>query len=144
MPAMTMIPFFEVGESGIPGDYRAFFFPTLAGTYSFHFTGSIKNQQVDETFTSGPSTFSDVVDPSSVEFPAKDPTAGELAQRAQRDSTRIDQAKAEALAAADRASSAHTLAVVGVAVGALGLLVGIAVGASAVRARRSVARSPRG
>ena len=33
MPAMTMEPDFEVGESGTPGDYRAFFIPTRPVNY---------------------------------------------------------------------------------------------------------------
>src|SRR5436190_1177126 len=39
---LALEPFFEVGEFGIPGDYRAWFFPTQPGDYTFHFTGSIK------------------------------------------------------------------------------------------------------
>jgi hypothetical protein len=127
MPALSMEPNFEVGEFGTPGDYRAFFFPTRPGSYSFHFTGSIKGQQVDETFTSGPSTFSDVEDSSAVEFPVKDPTTGQLAERLDREIPRIRQtAQTQAATARDRADSARTLAVVGVIVGGAGLVLGVA------------------
>jgi hypothetical protein len=51
---MNIEPDFEVGEFGTPGDYRAFFIPTSPGTYTFHFTGSINGQKVDQKFTSGP------------------------------------------------------------------------------------------
>ena len=124
MPPMTMQPNFEVGEFGIPGDYRAFFFPTRAGSYTFHFTGSIKGRAIDQSFSSGPSTFSDVVDPSSVQFPAKDPTAGELSARIDREVTRLDAALNQGTKSAkDAASQARTLAFVGIGLGVLGLAV---------------------
>src|SRR5207253_4900637 len=62
---------------------------TCALPICFHLTGTIKGQKVDETFTSGPSTFSDVDDPSGVEFPVKDPTAGELTTRLDRELPRV-------------------------------------------------------
>jgi hypothetical protein len=123
MPAMTMQPDFEVGEFGTPGDYRAFFFPTRPGDYSFHFTGTIKGQAVDATFTSGPTTFSSVIDPGTVEFPAKDPTTGELAQRLDREVPRLALAT-EAQAARHQADSARLFGIIGIAVGAVGLVVG--------------------
>jgi hypothetical protein len=137
MPVMTMEPNFEVGEFGTPGDYRAFFFPTRPGSYSFHLTGSIKGQTIDETFTSGPSTFSDVEDASGVEFPVKDPTTGQLAERLDREVPRVTRtAQAQAAAARDRADSATTLALVGVIVGSMGLILGVA-GMALGRRRRA-------
>lgn len=53
-----------------PGHYEAYFIPTAAGDYSFHVFGTINGTQVDETFTSGPDTFSTVIDRSTLEFPA--------------------------------------------------------------------------
>jgi hypothetical protein len=127
MPPLSMEPNFEVGEFGTPGDYRAFFFPTRPGSYSFHFTGSIRGEKIDETFTSGPSTFSDVQDSSGVEFPAKDPTTGQLAERLDREIPRVRQtAQTQAATARDRADSARTLALVGVIVGGVGLVLGVA------------------
>jgi hypothetical protein len=126
MPALAMQPNFEVGEFGTPGDYRAFFFPTRPGSYSFHFTGTIKGQKIDETFTSGPSTFSDVEDPSGVEFPVKDPTTGQLAERLDRELPRVTAtAQAQATTARDRADGARTLALVGILVGGVGLVAGV-------------------
>ena len=78
---LAMEPNFEVGEFGTPGDYRAFFIPTAPGSYSFHFTGTIKGQKIDQTFTSGPQTFSDIDDPAQVQYPVKQPTGGQLATR---------------------------------------------------------------
>lgn len=45
--------------------------PPAAGTYTFHLTGSIKGQKLDEKFTSGPDTFSDTTDPAEVQYPLK-------------------------------------------------------------------------
>ncbi|MGZ4137924.1 MAG: hypothetical protein ACXVPX_10185 [Actinomycetota bacterium] len=130
-------PDFEVGEFGIPGDYRAWFIPTRSGQYSFHFTGTVNGQPVDETFTSGPKTFSDVVDPTGVEFPVQDPTVGQLSERIQREVPRLDasigNARTAASSASDDASSATTFAIVALVVGALGLAVGVV---SLVRSRR--------
>jgi hypothetical protein len=135
-------PAFEVGEFGTPGDYRAWFIPTRAGRYSFHFIGSVNGQKVDETFTSGPKTFDDVEDPTSVEFPVQDPTVGELADRIGREVPRldnsIDEVRSATAVVADDASSASTLAVIALVVGSLGVLVGIVALVALVRGRRAV------
>jgi hypothetical protein len=127
---LAIEPFFEIGEFGTPGDYRAWFIPTRPGTYSFHFTGSIEKTKVDETFTSGPKTFDDVVNPTDVEFPVQDPTTGQLSERIDREVPRlqssVQDAGGAASAASDDASSARTLALIGIVVGALGLIAGIA------------------
>jgi hypothetical protein len=122
---LAMEPFFEVGEFGTPGDYRAFFIPTAPGGYSFHFTGTIKGQKIDQTFKSGPQSFSEVEDPAQVQYPVKQPTGGQLATRADREAARVDAAlAAERDQAREDAASARTLAIVGLVVGALGLLAG--------------------
>jgi hypothetical protein len=140
---VSVEPFFEVGEFGTPGDYRAWFIPTRAGHYSFHFTGTIRGTKIDETFTSGPKTFGDVVNPADVEFPVQDPTNGELADRIDREIPRLEASIADLKTSADRsigsavddASSARTLALVGVVLGALGLIA--AIGAIAMTRRSS-------
>lgn len=63
-----------------PGLYEADVIPTRAGTYSFHFTGTIGDEPYDETFTSGEDTFAQPRNTAEVSFPAQDPTNGELAQ----------------------------------------------------------------
>jgi len=127
---VSVEPFFEIGEFGTPGDYRAWFIPTRAGQYSFHLTGTIHGTKIDETFTSGPKTFDDAVSPADVEFPVQDPTNGELADRLDREIPRLEASiaavKSSAASAADDASSARNLALVGVVLGALGLIAGIA------------------
>jgi hypothetical protein len=123
--SMTMEPDFEVGEFGTPGDYRAFFIPTAAGAYTFHFTGTIKGQRVDQKFTSGPQTFSAIDDPAEVSFPTKDPTTGQLSTRVDRETQRLNAALAaseqRARDANDAAGTARLIAIVGLVVGALGL-----------------------
>jgi hypothetical protein len=127
---LSVEPFFEIGEFGTPGDYRAWFIPTRAGQYSFHFTGAIRGTKIDETFTSEPKTFDDVVSPTDVEFPVQDPTNGELADRIDREIPRLEASIAEVKtsvgSAGDDVNSARTLALVGVVLGGLGLIAGIA------------------
>lgn len=110
---------------GRPGDYRAQIAPTRPGTYSFHFTGTVDNQKIDETFTSSDKTFDNVQDATAIEFPAKDPSPADLNGLVQRLGPRVD----EAGAAAAR----------GTALGTIGLvagIVGIIVGLGAMRRRR--------
>jgi hypothetical protein len=138
--ALAMEPFFEVGEFGTPGDYRAFFIPTAPGSYRFHFTGTIKGQKVDQTFTSGPQTFSDLEDPAQVQYPVKQPTGGQLATRADRETARVDAAlTAERDQANDDAASARTLAIIGLIVGLLGLIAAIV---ALARGRKPSAQAP--
>jgi hypothetical protein len=122
---LTMEPNFEVGGEGTPGDYRAWFIPTAPGPYTFHFTGTIKGQAVDQKFSSSPTTFDEVQDPSQVEFPTKDPTTGQLSVRVDRETQRLNQAVAASeRRAKDEAGTARLIAIVGLVVGALGLAVG--------------------
>lgn len=120
--SMTMQPNFEVGGDGTPGDYRAWFIPTAPGPYTFHFTGNIKGQKVDEKFSSSPTTFDEVQDPAQVEFPAKNPTTGQLSDKVDRENQRLNAALADARRqASDEAGTARLIAIVGVVVGVLGL-----------------------
>jgi hypothetical protein len=133
---LELEPFFEVGEFGEPGDYRAWFVPTRPGSYTFAFSGKVDGQRIDESFTSGPDTFSDVASPAAVEFPVQDPTNGELAERIEREVPRLSgRIAAASQAAEDHAGSATMLAVVGIVAGAIGLILGAA--ALAIARRRS-------
>jgi hypothetical protein len=122
-------PFFEPGEFGTLGDYRAWFIPTSTGEYTFHFFGTIDGEDVDETFTPGPGGFEEVESPQSIQFPEQEPTTGELAERIDREVPRltssIGDVQASANAVADDASSAKTLGLIGIIVGAVGLIVAI-------------------
>jgi hypothetical protein len=134
---LSMEPNFEVGEFGTPGDYRAWFIPTTPGAYTFHFTGTIKGQKIDQTFKSGPTTFDEAKDPAEIQYPVKQPTGGQLATRADRETARIDAAlAAERDQAKSDAASARTLAIIGLIVGALGLVAAIL---ALMRGRRSAA-----
>jgi hypothetical protein len=140
---LSMEPNFEVGEFGTPGDYRAWFIPTTPGAYSFHFTGSIKGQRVDQTFKSGPTTFDEAKDPAEIQYPVKQPTGGQLATRADRETARIDTAlAAERDQAKSDAASARTLAIIGLVVGALGLVAAVAALARGRRPAAPTATAP--
>jgi hypothetical protein len=140
---LSMEPNFEVGEFGTPGDYRAWFIPTTPGAYSFHFTGSIKGQKVDQTFKSGPTTFDEVKDPAEIQYPVKQPTGGQLATRADRETARVDAAlAAERDQAKSDAASARTLAIIGLVVGALGLAAAVVALARGRRPAAPTATAP--
>jgi hypothetical protein len=130
---MTLEPWFEVGEWGTPGEYRAVFTPSQPGEYTFHFTGTVDGEEIDESMTSSPKTFSTVEDIASSEFPAVNaPTTQELADRVDAEAARTQEtadaateAASAANDAADSASSAKTLGLIGLLVGAAGLIVAV-------------------
>jgi hypothetical protein len=131
---------------GTPGDYRSFFVPTQAGSYTFVLEGKLGGQKIDLVVPSGPETFGDVNDPAKAAFPAvKDPTTAQLAQRLDRESARLTASTAAATAAQrdaeQAASQARLLAFGGLLVGLVGLVVaGLAWGRrSAAPAGRSEA-----
>ncbi|HZR98844.1 MAG TPA: hypothetical protein VFE37_09070 [Chloroflexota bacterium] len=104
-----------------PGAYDADFVPTRPGGYTFHFSGTVEGQPVDERFESGPGRFNDVQAVAPMQFPDKVPAGVEL-QRA--------------LAAAEgRAATATTLATIGLIAG----LAGLALAAWALLGRRAPA-----
>jgi hypothetical protein len=118
---LPLAPNFRVGASGTPGDYRAWLTPTRPGAYTFRLTGTVRGQNVNESFSSSPTTFNDVEDAANIQFPEKDPSPGQLATRVDREVPRLDAALAKA---EGDAADARMLGLVGVAVGAAGLLVG--------------------
>ena len=73
-----------------PGVFETDMIPTRPGTYTFRFTGTVAGQDIDEVFTSGEDTFSDVNVPGDIQFPEQDPGAGELADAVERLSARND------------------------------------------------------
>lgn len=119
-------PFFVPGESGEEGDYRAWFVPTRPGAYTFRITGEMEGKKVDESFTSGPKTFSEVESPTTAGFPVRDPTTGEIAERLDREVPRLnDEIAAAADSAKNSANTALIVAVIAVLLGAAGLLFAI-------------------
>jgi hypothetical protein len=104
-----MEPAFVVGVFGDPGNYNADLFPTRPGTWTFRIYGTVEGQEVDEEFTSGEETFSDIEDPAALAFPAADPNNAQLASRLEEE--------------ADEAGSARTFGVIGVVLGAVALII---------------------
>src|SRR5919106_1667009 len=74
---------------GEDGSYNADLFPTRPGTYEFHFHGTVQGEEIDEVFTSGPETFSDIEYPASIAFPVADPSAADLSERLERETVRL-------------------------------------------------------
>lgn len=105
----------DSGE-GTHGEFDAPIIPTAPGDYTFHLTGSINGQNIDEKFTSSDKTFDPVKDPTEVQFPAKVPSNSQLAQSVNRVDARATKAAKDAK---DSASTATTLAIVGIAAGVL-------------------------
>jgi MYXO-CTERM domain-containing protein len=53
-----------------PGAYNGWVIPVTPGDYAFHVYGTINGENVDETFTPGPETFSSGEDRAALEFPS--------------------------------------------------------------------------
>lgn len=117
------LPLVPVGE----GAYEAAFVPTATGDYTFRVFGTIGEAQVDESVTSGPTTFNSVEPLSAIEFPVARPDPIQL---------QADFANAEAAA-----GTARTLGIAGVVAGVLGLILGAV--ALARSGRPKVAPVPR-
>lgn len=125
-------PAFIVGVFGEPGNYNADLVPTRPGTYEFRIYGRVEGADVDEVFTSGPETFNDIQDPAATAFPAADPNNAELSERIQTEADRVASLESET---EKDLSSAKTLGLIGLIVGALGLIAAVTVGAMAMRKR---------
>ena len=84
------LPLLSSGDR--PGQYRAWLVPTRAGTYTFHVAGKVRGQAIAITSTCSSKTFDCVVDGSAMQFPAKDPSTAELADRVSRSLPRAERA----------------------------------------------------
>lgn len=104
---------------GEPGAYRAVFFPTAAGQYSFRVFGEIDDEPIDETFTSGPDTFNDVQDVAGGQFPVVFPATGDVVRDA------------------EAGAGAATTATIALAIGGAGLLAGLGALGLALARRRA-------
>ena len=120
--SLTLEPAF--GEEGA---YESPLIPTVPGDYSFHISGKIEDMEIDETFSSGPETFSPIDDPSEIQFPEKLPSAAEL-QASIAGGTSTDAAESSR-----SDDTARVLGIVGIIVG----VVGLGAGGLAVASRRS-------
>jgi hypothetical protein len=108
---------------GRPSEYNATVIPTRPGQYTFHITGTIDDQDVDEFFTSGPNTFSEVGDPAEVEFPVQDPSRGQLAEAVQGAQDQADELRSTVEDVQEAADTARLLAILGLVVGVIGLVI---------------------
>ena len=101
-----------------PGTLEARITPTRPGTYTFNVSGSVDGRPLDAGATCSESTFECVGTSAGTEFPVKDPSAGELAQRLSSEAARVE-------AAGEKADSARTLAIVALALAAAALAVAV-------------------
>jgi hypothetical protein len=130
---MALEPTFDEDTGlGIPGDYEAPLIPTALGSYTFHVTGSIHGTALDETATSSETTFDDVVATTAIQFPTALPGLDQVVTRVEKTDGRVGAAQT---AADDAKASASVSLIVGVAVGGVGILVGLAALALAIRGR---------
>lgn len=146
--ALPLEPAFVVDAFGTPGQYVADLLPTVPGDYTFQFAGSLHEETVDVTVTSGEDTFSPVQSSTEVEFPVKVPTLAEVAERLDRDNGRIEDLQSGAgLAETANANATNALDVankalmVGALVGGAGLVVAVIALFVAWRASRKGAGS---
>ena len=146
--ALPLEPAFVVDVFGTPGQYVADLLPTVPGDYTFQFAGSLREETVDVTVTSGEETFSPVQSSTDVEFPVKVPTLAEVAERLERDNGRIVDLQSDAgqaeIATANATSAldaANKALMVGALVGGAGLAVAVIALFVAWRASSKGARS---
>ena len=103
---------------GEPGWYQSVFFPTAAGPYTFRIFGEIEGEPFDESFTSGPDTFSEVQDVTGGQFPVQFPPTGDVVRDA------------------EAGANAATTATIALVLGGAGLLAGlVALGLTLARRR---------
>lgn len=121
---MALAPLFEH-----PGAYTADFIPTQPGGYRFRFFGSIEGQPFDEAFESGANSFDAVQSRAAAQFPVTLPSVRELEGV-------VRTSRASADEALDAAAGARVIGIVGIAVGALGLLTAAGAIALAIRSHR--------
>ena len=136
---------------GVPGDYEAPLTPTVPGDYTFHLTGTVHGQAIDETATSSDSTFNSAVEATDIEFPTKLPSLSEVVTRLDRIGSRLAASPGPGALQSpgpsdgtggllDSAAAAQTTAsqalLVGVVLGGLGTVLGVASLWLNLRARR--------
>ena len=121
---------------GDAGHYLADFIPTASGQYSFHITGSIEGVAVDERFESGADTFANVEPATAIQFPERAASAREVEAASRGAIEAAQQALSLSASAGGAADSARMLGIVGIAVGAAGVVVGGAAALLAMRRRQ--------
>lgn len=84
---------------GQPGAYAADFIPTRAGSYRFVLKGKIEQQDLNETFESGPGRFDEAKDATALQYPEKVPAAADLTDRLEAIERDLGSTRAFAIAA---------------------------------------------
>lgn len=101
---------------GEAGTYHAPIVPTEPGEYTFRVTGKIEGVDLDLTKKSGPDSFDEVKNSTSLQFPTKVPSPADL-------SARVDRVDSRAAQTSDDAASSAKLALtVGAAAAILALI----------------------
>jgi len=112
-----------------PGQFQAPFIPSQAGAYTFTISGSVGGDELELSLSSGPETFDEAQEVAAATFPqVRFPTNADLASRIEQESertaTELGTVTGDVKAANDSASSAKTVGIIGIVLGALGLIVG--------------------
>jgi hypothetical protein len=110
--ASTTLPLFPAAK---PGEYRASVIPTRPGTYRIRISGTAGGRMLETAATCGALTFSCVSDVANIEFPAQDPSNGQLAERLARGLPRAEDARSTASTARNLAIAALVLAALALA-----------------------------
>ena len=123
-------------DYGTKGEYRANLIPTRPGKYTFHFTGTVRGQPFDQSFTSSETGFDEARDDTEVAFPSKDPSRGELAQKIDRIDPRLVTAQQEAAASASDADDAKSSATTATVIAIVAIVVAVVLGGVAIMSMR--------
>jgi plastocyanin len=118
-----------------PGHYAADLIPTAPGPYRFRFFGTIEGTEIDESFESGPDTFSEIQAAEELQFPEPLPSVREVEGAVRGVQTASREAQYAASSASSKASSATTLAIIGIVLGVVGIVSGIGGVAMGMRKR---------
>jgi hypothetical protein len=102
--------------------------PTVVGIYTFHIFGSINGTPIDQTVTSGPTTFDSIADSSAVEFPIAVPAVAQVATKVEAVNQRAASALTMAQQAATIADDARTSASGATLLAIVALIVAIVLG----------------
>jgi hypothetical protein len=113
---------------GQPGDFRAAIIPTRPGNYTFHFVGSLPGQRIDQSFTSSETTFDSVQEATAIEFPAKDPSPGAMAEKLDRLGARLETVQGAAREGAAAAGQARLIGGAGLLAGIAGIVLSLGAG----------------
>jgi hypothetical protein len=112
---------------GTHGEFDSPLLPTAAGTYTLHIIGDINGTAVDVSAASSDTTFSNVTDPTAIDFPIQAQTVPQLSSAITTLQDRVASAQSAATSAKSSANSSKTVAIIAIIVAiVLGLVAIIA------------------